>query len=157
MDQLQALRDHVAANLRGGQAYETFDEIVGEFRPDQRGIVPPGAGHSAWQILEHMRISQRDILDFSRNEKGEYKEKKWPEEYWPKEAAPPDPSAWDRSVQEFHADQKALEDMVNDPNRDLFAPFPWGDGQTLLREALMTADHNGYHLGQLVMVKRLLG
>lgn len=157
MDQIQSLRDHVAANLRGGQAYETFEAVTGEFRPDQRGMVPPGAGHSAWQIVEHMRISQRDILDFCRNENGTYQEKKWPEDYWPKETAPAEPEAWGRSVQQFQDDRKALEALVQDPSRDLFAPFPWGDGQTLLREALMAADHAGYHLGQLVIIRRLLG
>lgn len=154
MDEMQELRDHVVKNLRGGQAYETFEEITGEFAPDQRGVVPAGAGHSAWQILEHMRITQRDILDFSDNENGTYKELKWPEEYWPKEASPADDRAWDRSVRQYLDDQAALARLVME--RDLFKPFPWGEGQTLLREALMVADHAGYHLGQLVIVRRLL-
>lgn len=157
MDEMQQLREHVVKNLRGGMAYDTFEEIVGEFKPGERGIVPAGAGHSAWQILEHMRISQRDILDFSRNENGDYEEKNWPEDYWSKEPSPPDPDAWDRSVAQFQDDLKAFEALVQDPGRDLFARFPWGDGQSLLREALMTADHAGYHLGQLVIVRRLLG
>ncbi|HEX5323542.1 MAG TPA: DinB family protein [Capsulimonadaceae bacterium] len=154
---MQSLRDHVVANLRGGQAYDTFESITCEFKPQERGVVPAGAGHSAWQILEHIRISQRDILDFSRNENGDYKEKKWPDEYWPKEAAPADPAAWDRSIKAYQTNLADFEALVTDPKRDLFAPFPWGDGQTLLREALMADDHAGYHLGQLVMVKRLLG
>jgi hypothetical protein len=157
MDQLKSLREHLAANLHGGHAYDTFESITGEFTPEERGVVPDSAGHSAWQILQHMRISQKDILDFSRNQDGSYVEKNWPEDYWPKDAAPPDDSAWDRSVREFQADLEFFESMVKDPNCDLFAPFPWGDGQTLLREALMLADHNGYHLGQMVILKRLLG
>ena len=157
MDQMQALREQVVKNLRGGQAYDAFEEVTGEFAPDQRGVVPVGAGHSAWQILEHMRITQRDILDFSDNENGTYRELKWPEDYWPKEAKPSDAGAWERSIAAYQADERRLEELVMNPRSDLFLPFPWGEGQTLLREALMVADHAGYHLGQMVILQRLLG
>ena len=156
MTSLPSLRDHVLALLRGGQAYETFEAIVGGFPPSLRGVVAPHAEHSAWQILEHMRIAQRDILDFSRNENGMYVELKWPEDYWPATAAPPADNGWDAAIEAFLADRAALEALVLDPRKDLFAPFPWGDGQTLLREALLAADHASYHLGQIVIVRRLL-
>lgn len=156
MDTMTSLRDHVVRLLRGGQAYDTFDAIVGEFSPDLRGVVPPGAERSAWEILEHLRLSLRDILDFSRNEDGSYVEQPWPEGYWPSTSAPPDAGAWDATVAAFLDDRAALEALVQDSAQDLFRPFPWGDGQTLLREALLAADHASYHLGQLVIVRRLL-
>ncbi len=157
MSDLQSLLEHVVRLLRGGQAYETFERIVADFPAPLRGVVPPGAEYSAWQILEHMRIAQRDILDFSRNENGSYVALQWPQDYWPATAAPPEDNSWDRTIQTFLADRAALESLVLDPRRDLFAVFPWGEGQTLLREALLAADHASYHLGQIVMVRRLLG
>ncbi len=152
----RSLRDHVVALLRGGHAYETFDDIVGDFPPPLRGVVAPSAQHSAWQILEHMRITQRDILDFSRNENGAYVELRWPEDYWPATEAPVADGGWDATIRAFLADRAALESLVLDPQNDLFAPFPWGDGHTLLREALLAADHASYHLGQIVILRRLL-
>jgi hypothetical protein len=106
-------------------------------------------------VLEHLRIAQWDILDFSQN--ADYKEMKWPDEYWPKTPAPPDEEAWDKSVSSFRHDLKAMCDLVADEGTDLFAKIPHGDGQTILREALVVADHNAYHLGELVLLKRLLG
>jgi hypothetical protein len=156
MDPLQSLRDHLLRLFRGGQAYETFELIVAEFPPNLRSVVPQGAERSPWQTLEHLRIAQRDILDFSRNEDGTYVEKTWPDDYWPLSPAPPSGDSWDAAVAGFLADRSALEAMVIDLDRDLFAPFPWGDGQTLLREALLAADHASYHLGQLVILRRLL-
>ncbi|HZT41563.1 MAG TPA: DinB family protein [Chthonomonadaceae bacterium] len=156
MENLHSLREHVVRLLEGGQAYDTFSDIVAEFSADQRYVVPPGAEYSAWQILEHLRIALRDILDFSRNENGTYVELNWPQDYWPATPAPPDVRGWDSTINAFLADRKALEALVLDPKKDLFAPFPWGAGQTLLREALLAADHASYHLGQLVMVRRLL-
>jgi hypothetical protein len=147
---MDPLRLHVIALLKGGQAYDTFDDVVNEFAPEQRGIIPPGAEHSPWQIVEHMRIALRDILDFSQNEKGDYKHLDWPEGYWPKEAL----GDWEETIRSYRADMEEMERLVNDPERNLFQPFPWGDGQTLLREALLAADHAGYHLGQLVELKR---
>lgn len=151
----QALRKHVVALLDGGQAYATFDDIVGVFPARQRGEIPKGLPHSAWMLLEHMRIAQWDILDFSRNPK--YKAMKWPDDYWPKTPAPPGAAAWDKSVKSFHEDLDAMKALVTDPKTDLFAKLPWGEGQTILREALLIADHNSHHLGQLIDVRRLLG
>lgn len=151
----EALRQHLLALLDGGQAYATFDDIVGDFPAKQRGEIPKGLPHSAWMLLEHMRIAQWDILDFSRNPK--YKAMKWPDEYWPKTPSPPNAAAWDKSVKSFHEDLDAMKALVSDPKADLFAKLPWGEGQTILREALLIADHNSHHLGQLIDVRRLLG
>src|SRR5262249_956103 len=108
-----------------------------------------------WMLLEHMRITQVDILDFSRNPK--YKELKWPAEYWPKSAAPVNAVEWEKSVQAFHADLEAMKDLINDPKTDLFAKILWGEGQTVVREAMLVADHNAHHLGQIIDVRRVLG
>jgi hypothetical protein len=104
-----------------------------------------------------MRLTQRDILQFSRNYDGTYESPEWPEGYWPTAAAPADDAGWDATLKGFRDDHKAMETLVLDPAQDLFKPFPWGEGQTLLREALMVADHTAYHLGQLVLVRRLIG
>jgi DinB superfamily len=120
-----------------------------------RGKRPRGAEHSAWEILEHLRIAQWDILEFSRNPK--HKSPDWPKGYWPSAAEPPDDRAWDKSVSAFRKDLKAMCDLLADKSTDLFAKIPHGDGQTILREALLTADHNAYHLGELVLLRRLLG
>jgi hypothetical protein len=149
------LRQHIVNLLTKGEAHAEFNAAVKDLPAGLRGKVPPGAEHSPWQILEHLRIAQEDILDFSRNPK--YKALKWPDEYWPKNPAPPDNSAWVKSVRSFSADRKAMCDLVSDQKTDLFAKIPHGDGQTILREALLTADHNAYHLGELVLVRRLLG
>ncbi len=149
-----ALRDHLLALLRGGHAHATFDDVLKGLPASLRARAPRGLPYSAWQILEHMRIAQRDILEFSRNRN--YESPKWPQGYWPEEKKPSE-SAWRRSVTEFRADLKAMEDLVADPTTDLFAPVAWGDGQTILREALLVADHNAYHLGELVVLRRALG
>ena len=106
-------------------------------------------------LLEHLRLAQWDILEFSRN--GKHVSPEWPAGYWPKTEAPPDAAAWDESIAQFQKDLKAMQDLVADEKTDLFARIPWGDGQTILREALLVADHNAYHLGQLVDVRRFLG
>lgn len=155
MEQLQALRDHLVAFLRGGQAYETFDEVLAEFPPELRGVVPPNGERSAWQILEHMRLSLRDILDYCRNVDGSYAEKDWPEGYWPKSPVPPTASGWADCAKSFLGDLAEMEKLVQ--TGDLFKPFPWSpEGHTLLREALLYADHTAYHLGEMVMLRRFL-
>src|SRR5687767_6053982 len=121
----------------------------------QRGQRPEGAPHSPWELVEHLRITQRDILDFCRDP--EYHELAWPEDYWPGDLAPPTPPAWDESLAAFQRDREALAALAADPEVDLFAPIPWGSGQTCLRELLLAADHTAHHLGQLVLVRRLLG
>jgi DinB superfamily len=150
-----ALRDHLVKLLSEGQAHATFEQAVKGLPVELRGKVPKGAEHSPWQLLEHLRLAQWDILDFSRNPK--YKALKWPDDYWPKEKAPADEKAWDKSVRAFKKDLKEMCALVQDEKTDLFAKIPHGDGQTILREALLTADHNAYHVGQLVLVRKLLG
>lgn len=149
------LREHLVKLLTSAEAHADFDAAVGDLPIDLRGKTPPGAEHSPWQLVEHLRIAQWDILEFSRDAK--HKSPDFPKGYWPESAAPPSEKAWDESVKAFHRDLKAMCDLVNDEKTDLFAPIPHGDGQTILREALLTADHNAYHIGQLIVVRRLLG
>lgn len=154
-DRDASLRKHLLELLAGGQAHATFDHAVKDLPVALRGKRPKGAEHSPWEVLEHLRIAQWDILDFSRNPK--YQHRPWPEGYWPATPAPPDDQAWDKSVRAFRRDLKAMCALVADPATNLYAPIPHGDGQTILREALLVADHNAYHLGELVLLRRLLG
>ena len=149
------LREHVLYLLDGGGAHARFNDAVKDMPENLRGAKPNGFPHSPWMLLEHLRIAQWDILEFSRNSK--HKSPKWPEGYWPKTAAPPTVAAWNRSVQQFRKDLRAMLDLVANPKTDLYARIPWGDGQTILRQALLLADHNAYHLGQLIDVRRLVG
>jgi len=149
------LREHVIYLLNGGGAHARFDDAVKNMPEELRGVKPPGFPHTAWMLLEHLRLAQWDILEFSRNSK--HKSPEWPEGYWPKTGAPPGTVAWNKSIQQFRRDLKAMQDLVANPKTDLYARISWGDGQTILREALLVADHNAYHLGQLVDVSRLLG
>ena len=155
MKQSDALREHVLDLLRGRNAHIDFDKAVADLPSNLRGIKPKGAPHTAWQLLEHMRIAQWDILEFSRDPK--HVSPAWPEGYWPKTEAPPSPAAWNNSLRKFRADWKAMAKLVADKKKDVFARIPHGTGQTLLREALLVADHNAYHTGQLVLLRRLLG
>jgi DinB superfamily len=149
------LREHLVNLLSGGGAHAKFDEVVKDMPEKLRGVKPEGLPHSAWMLLEHLRLAQEDILEFSISAK--YKSRTWPQDYWPESEAPPNANAWDKSIQQFHKDLKALQDLVSNPKTDLFASIPWGEGQTILREALLVADHNAYHVGQLVDLRRLLG
>jgi DinB superfamily len=151
----KTLREHLVFLLDGGGAHARFSEIVSDMPENLRGIKPEGLSHSAWMLLEHLRIAQSDILEFGRNPKHE--SPKWPEGYWPENEVPPNAAAWNKSVQQFRKDLKAVLELVENPKTDLYAKIPWGDGQTILREALLIADHNAYHLGQLLDVRRLLG
>jgi hypothetical protein len=151
----KALRQHVVKLLKGRDAHADFEAAIKDFPVELRGKTPKGAEHSAWELLEHLRIAQWDILDFSRNP--EYKAREWPREYWPETQAPPNASAWTKSVKAFQKDLQTMCDLVVDEKTDLFAKIPHGDGQTILREALVAADHNAYHLGEMVLLRRLLG
>jgi hypothetical protein len=153
---LDAVRQKLIALLDGGQAHTTLDEVVKDFPPKYRGIVPEKLPYSAWQLLEHMRIAQKDILDFSSPPEGGYKHIKWPDDYWPKENEPVSEEAWDQSVAQIKSDLEAFKALLTKPDVDLVEPFPWGEGQNLLREALLIADHNAYHLGELLVVRRLV-
>jgi hypothetical protein len=149
------LREQLIELLQGGGAHARFDDAVKDFPESLRGDKPSGLPHSGWMLLEHLRLAQWDILEFSRNPK--HQSPKWPEGYWPKTEAPPARASWDKSIQQFRKDLKAMQDLVSDSKTDLFASIPWGDGQTILREALLVADHNSYHVAQLIDVRRLLG
>src|SRR5262245_48902683 len=151
----QSLRQHLLELLRGGSAHLTFDQAVADLPPAVRGVRASGTTHTAWRLVEHLRIAQWDILEFSRNPR--HVSPEFPTGYWPKDDAPPDAQAWDRSVAAFRADLQAMQDLVADPATDLFARIAHGDGQTILRETLLVADHNAYHIGQLVIVRRTLG
>jgi len=151
----ESLRKHVVELLDGGHAHATFDTVIKDFPAELRGEVPRGLPHSAWMLLEHMRLAQWDILDFSINPK--YKAMKWPEDYWPKTPAPPDAASWEKSIKLFRDDLDAMKKLVSDPKTDLFKKLAWGKGQTILREALLVANHNSHHLGQMIDVRRLLG
>jgi hypothetical protein len=154
-DQTAALREHLLYLLRGGGAHLNFEKAVAGLSPELRGAKPPGLSHSPWRLVEHLRIAQGDILEFCRNPN--HVSPAFPDGYWPQGDAPPAPDAWDRSVAAFRADLRAMQELVANPATDLFVPLPHGEGETILREALLVADHNAYHLGQLVVVRRLLG
>ena len=148
------LRKQLVDLLRMEGAHLEFDSAVAGFPAELRGTKPHGAPHTAWQLLEHLRIAQEDILDFSRNP--QYREKQFPDDYWPATDAPPDAAAWDKSIELFQRDLEEMKKLVADPKQDLTARIPHGEGQTLLREALLVADHNSYHLGQLVFLRKML-
>jgi len=150
----QSLRKHLVELLEGGSAHAKFDDVIKGLPAQLRGVKPANFPHTAWMLLEHLRLAQRDILEFSRNPK--HVSPPWPSGYWPKTEAPPSAAAWNRSVQQFQRDLKAMQTLVANRKTDLFARIPWGDGQTILRETLLLADHNAYHLGQLLDVRRLL-
>ena len=141
--------------LDGGSAHLDFEAAIADLPVELRGAKPPELPHSPWRLLEHMRIAQWDILRFSVDPN--HVSPQFPAGYWPEGDGPPDPSAWDRSVEAFRSDLLSMKDLVADPKTDLFAPIAHGQGQTILREALLVADHNSYHLGQMVVVRRLLG
>ena len=151
----EALREHLLYLLRGGGAHLDFESAVADLPPRLRGARPDQIPHTPWQIVEHMRICQWDILEFSRD--ANHQSPDFPDGYWPSGDAPPSDDAWDDSIAAFRADMAAMQQLVSDPTVDLFQPIPHGQGQTILREALLVADHNAYHLGQLVVVRKALG
>ena len=149
------VREQVIKLLAGGQAHLTFEDVVKNFPAKLRGVKPKGAPHTAWELLEHMRIALWDILEFSRDAK--HVSPSWPEGYWPRSQKPPSDAAWKKSVAAIRKDLAAMQKLVGNPKIDLNAQIPHGTGQTILREALLVADHNAYHIGQLLLVRRLLG
>lgn len=152
---MDSLRDHLLDLLQGGGAHIRFEYVIADWPADLRGLRPAGIPHTAWRLVEHMRICQWDILEFSRNP--QHVSPEFPEGYWPAGDAPPTESAWDDAIASFQADHQAMCNLVADPQQDLFTPFPYGSGQTLLREALLVADHNAYHIGQLAALRHALG
>lgn len=150
------LTKHLLALLNFEGAHLGFDDAVRGLGPELRGKKVKGAPHTAWQLVEHMRIAQWDIVEFSRD--AEHTSPKFPEGYWPKSEAPPSDAAWKKSINAFHHDLDEMKKLVSAAGDEkLYAPIPHGDGQTLLREALLVADHNSYHLGQLVLLRKMLG
>lgn len=150
----QSLRDHVLSLLRGGNAHLTFEDFVGDFPPELCGREVAGVPYSAWQVLEHMRIAQWDILEFSRD--AAHQSPEFPKGYWPKPDERGNIELWNETIERFQTDLKEMEKLVADPATDLLAKIPHGDGQTVLREALLVADHNAYHLGVLAVMSRIL-
>jgi len=155
MTQDQSLREHLIYLLDGGGAHVDFESAVGDMPAALRGVRPSGLPHTPWEILEHMRIAQWDILEFMR--KAKHVSPQWPAGYWPATPAPPDDTAWEKSVKAFRADLATLRRIVKNSKINLHARIPHGTGQTMLREVLLVVDHNAYHLGHLVTVRRLLG
>ena len=154
MNRDDALRALISKLLDWEDAHASFDAAVEGIPAESRGARRDGVLHSPWQLLEHLRICQKDILEFCRNPN--YVERKF-EDYWPRTVEPPTAGAWDKSVAAFRRDRDALKDLAADPAVDLFAAIPHGSGQTYLRELVLVADHNAYHVGQLVLLRRLLG
>lgn len=155
MSDEKVIRDHLVNLLTSRQAHVGFKRVLDQLPEELQATKPEGAAHTPWQLLEHLRIAQWDILEFSRNP--EHVSPKYPEGYWPDSESPPDERAWKNSLASFYADLQAIANLVADPSTDLYAPIPHGSGQTILREALLVAEHNAYHLGQLVLLRRLLG
>ncbi|UCF65174.1 MAG: DinB family protein, partial [bacterium] len=137
----------------GKGAHLDYKSVLEDFPAQYRGKTFPALPYTAWQLLEHLRLAQWDILEFSRDEK--HLSPKWPEGYWPSETAPPDEQAWDDSVNKFLSDLKAMQELVNDSSTNLYQKIPHGSGQNILREAILVIDHNAYHLGQLVMLRKV--
>ncbi len=154
MNQSTSLREHIVSLLGGGNAHITLDDVVKDFPVDKCGARIERIPYSAWQVLEHMRIAQWDILEFSRDPG--HVSPKWPKGYWPEKEDVGDAAKWNETIKRFHQDLQQMQDLVNDPATDLLAKIPHGSGQTILREALLVADHNAYHLGVLVVIARLL-
>jgi hypothetical protein len=150
-----ALRKHLIELLRSRGAHADFDEAIEGLPEELRGVRVKDVPFTAWRLLEHLRMAQWDILEFSRNPK--HKSPKWPEGYWPEGDAPPSSAAWEASVAAFRRNLAEMEKLVRDPAHDLSASIPHGQGQTLLREALLVADHNAYHVGQIILLRRMLG
>ena len=150
-----ALREHLVNLLSGRGAHIEWKATFSGIPPKLRGVRPEGLPYSIWDLLEHLRIAQWDILEFSRDAK--HVSPDWPSGYWPAAQTQPSAAAWDKSLQSFARDLQAMKKLVENPKTDLFTPIPHGTGQTILREALLVADHNAYHLGQVLTVRRLLG
>ncbi|MFN3160341.1 MAG: DinB family protein [Rubinisphaera brasiliensis] len=151
----QSLRDHVLYLLEGGGAHLDFEQAIADIPESMRGAKVASCPHTAWKLLEHLRVCQWDILEFSRDP--DHVSPAFPDGLWPEEDGPADVEAWENSINEFRSDREQMIELVANPETDLFAPIPHGTGQTILREALLVADHNAYHLGQLVFLRRCLG
>ncbi|WP_266205254.1 DinB family protein [Pontibacter kalidii] len=155
MTQDEQLREQLVKLMRGGQAFRTREELLEGITRQEAGRKAEGLPYTIWQLLEHLRFAQHDILDFSRN--ASYQEPAWPDDYWPAQAAPESQEALEQTMRTLTQDLEELVQLVQNPKTDLYAPFPHGQGQTLLREAMLVAEHNAYHLGQIVLLRKLFG
>ncbi len=155
MEQMQQLREQLVWLIETGHAHISFEDAIANLPSEFRGQKPANVEHSPWQLLEHLRLCQWDILEFSRD--AAHVSPAFPDGYWPSADGPPSESAWDESIAAFLANRQEMVDLVRDPDTDLFRPIPHGDGQTILREALLVADHNAYHIGQLIILRKALG
>ena len=153
-DQASSMKTELIALLRGGQAHVPFSSAVEDLPLKVTGVKPPGLPYSIWQLVEHIRITQADILAFCRTP--DYVSPKWPDDYWPGEAAPDHVSVWEKSLEEIHSDLDSFIALISDPRADMFMPFAHGQGQNLFREALLIADHTSYHTGEILVIRRLL-
>jgi hypothetical protein len=149
------IRELLARLLAWEDAHVGFDTAVANIPTALRSKRPTGCPYSPWELVEHLRRTQHDILDFCRNP--QYQELEWPADYWPSSPGPASAAEWDESIEQFHKERKALQELAADPNIELSAKIPHGQGQTYLRELVLVADHTSYHVGQLVLVRRLLG
>jgi hypothetical protein len=155
MEQDKTLREHLVKLIRGGQAFQPIEVLLQGLTVAIAGKSVPELPYTIWQLTDHMRFTLQDILEFTRNPN--YTEPTWPDDYWPKEKAPANQAALSESIKAIQTGMEEMIQLVQDPTNDLYKPFPHGNGQTLLREALLVAEHNAYHLGQIMVIRRLLG
>lgn len=150
-----AVREQLVALLTGSNAHQSFEDAVKDLPAAVRGVKPDKLPYTIWQLVDHIRIAQFDILEFSRDPA--YQSPPWPSGYWTSEPAPPDEAAWQRALDQIRDDRDAFITLLHDPRQDLYAPIAHGDGQNLLREAMLIADHTAYHVGEIIIIRRLLG
>lgn len=153
-DATSAVREQLVQLLTGSNAHQPFEEAIKDLPVSLRGVKPDKLPYTIWQLVDHIRIAQWDILEYSRDPN--HQSPPWPDGYWPKEVAPPDDAAWEQAIEQIRRDRDAFVDLLHDSNRDLYAPFAHGNGQNLLREALLIADHTAYHVGEIIIIRRLL-
>ncbi len=151
----EVLRKQLVAALEGGHAHAEFDDVIKKLPADLRNAKVPNVPYTLWHLLEHIRLAQWDILDFIRNP--EYKSMPWPEGYWPDPDAEADEKAWKKTIADFHKDRKELTELMTDPKTDFYGKIPHGSGQHILREILLVVDHTAYHLGEFLVMRRMLG
>jgi len=144
----------LTVHIHGGNAFKKIEDILHEVPYEKIGLVPPGLPYSFWQVFDHIRIAQKDILDFSKGP--DYKSIQWPDDYWSKNPAPGSEEIWENAKADFFKDRAAFNDLLDSHSEELLEPFPHGNGQNLLREALLVLEHNAYHTGQLMIIARLL-
>ncbi|GAB3023246.1 DinB family protein [Spirosoma pulveris] len=149
-----AVRKQLIALLTGSNAHQSFDDAVKDLPAELRSVKPDKLPYTIWQLVDHIRIAQWDILEFSRD--ASHQSPPWPTGYWSKDQSPADEAAWQQALDQIRQDRDTFVDLLNDPSRDLYAPFEHGDGQNLLREALLIADHTAYHVGEIIIIRRLL-